>query len=58
MRFLDSLICPENRVQRGEYGGMRGGGGKRWGGIDKQQIRTTHDVEFSSHHHGYRGTLK
>ena len=45
-------------MQRGEYGGMKGGGGKRWDGIDKQEIRTTHDVEFRFHHHGYRGTLK
>ena len=24
-RFLDTLVCPENRVQGGEYGGMKGG---------------------------------
>lgn len=23
--FLDSLVCPENRVQGGEYGGMKTG---------------------------------
>ena len=25
VRFLDSLVCPENRVQGGEYGGMKTG---------------------------------